>query len=71
MRGALIEIFALDQLLSSSKLTKKGVAELDRIIEAKAWKKLRDYADSVVDTNRIIVVLLRDGTVRRTVTTDK
>lgn len=46
VRDMLIEIFGLDQLLSSSRLTEKDVAELDKIIKAMAWEKLRKYVDS-------------------------
>jgi len=46
VRDMLIEIFGLDQLLSSSRLTEKDVAELDKIIKAMAREKLRKYVDS-------------------------
>jgi len=46
IRDALIEILALDQLLSDSKLTEEDVVALDKIIKARAWEKLRNYADS-------------------------
>ena len=46
VRDILIEIFALDQLLSSSKLTEKDIIELDKIIKAKAWEKLRKHVNS-------------------------
>jgi len=42
----LIEIFALDQLLSSSRLTEEDIIELDRIIKTRAWEKLRKYVGS-------------------------
>ncbi len=41
VKDILIEILALDQLLSDSKLKEEDIVELDKIIKAEAWKKLR------------------------------
>jgi len=43
VRDILIEILALDQLLSDSKLKEEDVAELDKIVKAEAWKKLKSH----------------------------
>jgi len=41
VKDILIEILALDQLLSDSELKKEEIVELDKMIKAEAWKKLR------------------------------
>jgi len=46
IRDVLIEILALDQLLSDSKLKEEDVIELDRMVKKKAWKKLRSGVTS-------------------------
>jgi len=46
IRDVLIEILALDQLLSDSKLKEEDVIELDRMVKKKAWKKLKSGVTS-------------------------